>query len=67
MTPKQQSRAYRLYMAYQTRAPEYRQIATELGIGTGDLNARMCDLRNARDSARWARRRRALTSTPEQT
>jgi hypothetical protein len=57
MTPKQQSRALRLYMAYKTRTAEYGQIAASIGLTEGQLNARMCELRNARDAAR--RRRRA--------
>lgn len=67
MTPKQQSRAFRLYMAYRTRAPEYREIAADLGIGIGDLNARMCNLRNARDSTRRARRQRSALTSSEPT
>ena len=59
VTPKQQSRAFRLYMAYRTHAAEYVEIANSLGLSTGALNARMCDLRNARDAARRARRRTA--------
>ena len=55
MTPTQQARAFRLYRAYQTEHPEYERIAAENGLTRGQLNARMCDLRNAREAARRAR------------
>jgi hypothetical protein len=55
MTPRQQSRAFRLYIAYQTQTAEYEQLATAAGLTRGELNARMCALRNARDATRRAR------------